>query len=133
MALFSCQSGRRVEGVHDYVRGDWAPGRARSCYRLVFVINYMTSLFHHVPLLIYVYCSVYGSRYTEYYSRYPEPQAKTIPGELYHYYYDCLRVELLSGISAAGHFFSRIGLRGNFQSNSITQGSVRRRQIFVWD
>jgi hypothetical protein len=31
MALFSCHVGRRVEGVHDYVRGDWAPGRARSC------------------------------------------------------------------------------------------------------
>jgi len=54
-----------------------------ACYRLVFVINYMTSWFHHVPLLLYVYCSVYGSRYTEYYSRYPEPQTTTIPGELY--------------------------------------------------
>ena len=53
---------------------------------------------------------------------------------LFYYYYDCLRVELFSSIRAPQAILFPLGPRGNFQSNSITQGRVSAPQaIFFWD
>ena len=64
----------------------------------------------------------------------PEPQAKTIPGELYyyHYYYNCLRVELLSSISALKAILFSGVEEISETSNSITRVSAPQAKSLMF-